>query len=163
MSDVVGTIKLDSVDLQEHKSLLEAINRFNSNVKIQFDIPIEDIVDMFYYYVKANSEHANDIESYMCITPEIINEDNQLYFTLNFDDDEEDSSDVEFLLKELRNTFGVNFERKCELRELFRVLLMDCPEYSIIEEGTNKKLLFSLYYETYEFSWLKAFLEGRNT
>lgn len=153
------TIKLDDVDLHEHVDLLQIISKVNDEVKVEFEIPIEEIVDMFNFYIKKTAEHIKDIENYKCICPEVIDkyDDGCYFFTLNSIDDEDSQSDIEFLYKELKRQFGINFKKDCELKDLFRVLLMDCSDYDIM----GHVLKFSLYYETYKTSWLRDFLEQK--
>lgn len=154
------TIKLENINLEENKDLLEIINKINDEIKVEFKITLDEVVDMFYYYVKHTAEHIRDIESYKCICPEIIDKynDGEYYFTLNSIDDEDSLSDINFLCNELKRHFGVNFKKDCNVRELFRILLMDCSDYDIIDN----LLKFNLYYKTYNESWIKNFLEQKS-
>lgn len=157
MNNLITTIVLDDVNLEDNKDLLQIITKVNDNVKVQFDVAIDSIVDMFNYYIKNHAEHIKDIESYDCICPEVIDKygNGEYYFTLNSIDDDDSQSDIEFIVKELKRQFGVNLKDDCKLKDLFTVLLMDCSDYDIIEG----RLKFKLYYNTYKSSWLKDFLE----
>lgn len=153
-------IKLENIILEENKDLLQIINKVNDDVKVEFEVMLSEIVDMFFFYVKKTSEHIKDIETYDCICPEVIDkyDNGEYYFTLNTIDDEDSISDINFLYDELKRQFGVNFKKDCKLNDLFRVLLMDCSNYDIID-GLLK---FSLFYKTYEVSWIKYYLEHKN-
>lgn len=155
-------IKLDDVDLYENIDLLQIISKVNDEVKVEFEMSIDEIVDMFNFYIKKTAEHIKDIENYNCICPEVYlsptYNNAEYYFTLNSIDDEDSQSDIEFLQKELKRQFGINFKKDCELKDLFRVLLMDCSDYDIIGDV----LKISLYYETYKKSWLRDFLEQKD-
>ena len=146
---------VENVDLEYDATLLRNVN----DAKLQFTLPVESVIDMFNYYVEHCTEHIEDLENYTCICPEIYyneNEDNnkQYYFTLNCIDDDDSISDIDFLLTELKRQFGVNFKNDCSLYNLFRVLLMDCSDYDIV----NETLIVKIYYETFIHSWIKDFI-----
>ena len=146
---------VENIDLEHNVTLLRKM----PDAKLRFALPVESVVDMFNYYVEHCIEHIEDLENYACIYPEIYyneNEDSfkQYYFTLNCADDDDSISDISFLLEELKRQFGVNFKNDCSLYNLFRVLLMDCSDYDII----NETLIIKIYYETFIVSWIKDFI-----
>lgn len=159
MSNLIANIKIDDVDLND-KHFLELINKHNDNMKVNINIPVEDIDKLFYFYVKKHCESLSDIDEYSCIRPKIYKSNNDYYFTLDINEDEDNNSDIDFLLKELKSLFGINLRKDCKLKQLFSVLLMGCTEYSIIEWNTFLKINFDLYYESYKYSWIKDFMEG---
>lgn len=156
MNNVIE-IDLDNLNSNENQSLLQVINKLNNNVKVRFNFDYEEIIDMFYFYVKINNEHVQDIESYSCINPEIIlKEDGNLYFDLGFIDDEEDSSDIKFLIAEFKQMFGIRLKREVNLKSLLQIMFMNCNEYVL----RNNFVSISYYYETYDNSWLKKYIEN---
>lgn len=157
MNNLITTIVLDDVNLEDNLDLLQIISKVNDNVKLQFSFPVSDITDMFIYYVEHTAEHIKDIREYDCICPDIIDKygDGEYFFTLNSIDDEESQSDVEFLQNELKRQFGINLKNDCRLTDLFMVLLMDCCSYDIIDDI----LTIKIYYKNYKESWIKDYLE----
>ena len=155
MRNYNATIMLEDIDLEQDKDLLQVINKVNDSVKLKFELQIEDIVDMFKFYIKENIENLYDFEEYDCIMTEIKKDNDEYYLTLNFIDDEDSQSDIDYLLRELKRHFGINFINNCALQDLFRILLMQCSDYDIIED----KLIIKIYYETYKISWLKQYFE----
>lgn len=160
MNNLITNITLENIDLESNKDLLQIINKINDNVKVHLVLPIDSIIDMFNYYVKSTAEHIKDIEEYDCIAPEIIDQygDGHYFFNLNSINDDESQSDIEFIQNELKRQFGVNFKNAFDINELFRVLLMDCSDYDIINDMLNIKL----YYKNYMNSWIKLYLEENN-
>lgn len=158
MSILNTSIVLDDINLEENLDLLHIINKVNDNVKLQFEFPVSEIINMFIYYIEHTAEHIKDIRDYDCICPEIIYkyDDEEYYFTLNSIDDEESQSDIEFLQNELKRQFGINLKNDCRLNDLFMVLLMDCCSYDII----NDNIIIKLYYKNYIKSWIKSYLEN---
>lgn len=150
----IASIVLEDVNIEDNHDLLQIINKIDDTVKLQFSLPIDSIVDMFKYYVKTNIEHIEDIDEYDCVYPEVIQTDDDYLFTLNLINDDDSQADIKCLLAELKRQFGINFNNDCTLDNLFRVLLMDCADYDII----NNVLYIKLYYDTYKSSWLKDFL-----
>lgn len=161
MSNLTANILLENVNLEDNLDLLHIINKVNDDVKLQFNLPVESVVEMFICYVEHHADHIKDISNYSCICPEVYcNEDEnskQYFFTLNSIDDEDSESDIEFLLTELKRQFGINFKNDCSLYNLFRVLLMDCSDYDII----NDELVIKMYYESYKASWIKEYLNNK--
>lgn len=158
MNNVIE-IDLDNLNSNENQSLLEVINKLNDNVKVRFNFDYEEILDMFYFYVKINNEHVQDIESYSCIDPEItLKEDGNIYFDLGFIDDEEDISDIKFLIAEFKQMFGINLKRQVRLKQLLQVMFMNCNECIL----QNNFVSVSYYYENYNNSWLKKYIENNN-
>lgn len=157
MNNLITTIVLDDVNLEDNLDLLQIISKVNDNVKLQFSFPVLNITDMFTYYVEHTAEHIKDIREYDCICPDIIDKygDGEYFFTLNSIDDEESQSDVDFLQNELKRQFGINLKNDCRLTDLFMVLLMDCCSYDIIDDI----LTIKIYYKNYKESWIKSYLE----
>lgn len=148
-------IDLDNLNSNENQSLLKVINKLNSEVKVRFNFNYEEIIDMFYFYVKINNEHVQDIEFYSCINPEIIlKENDNLYFDLGFIDDEEDSSDIKFLIAEFKQMFGISLKRQVRLKQLLQIMFMNCKELTL----QNNFVSVSYYYENYDNSWLKKYI-----
>ena len=157
MTGLYGLVKLEDIDITENKALLEMINARNNNLQLEFCIQLCDIVDLFKYYISKNSEHIVDIDSYDCIDIEIIKDRDNILFTLNASDDDEDIYDIKFLEKELKRLFGVSL-LNCKIEKVLNVLLTDCKSYSI--EGDILKL--NIYYENFKETWIGEFLNSQN-
>lgn len=157
MTGLFGLVKIEDIDIQENKALLEIINARNNNLQLEFSMNLCDIEDLFKYYISRNSEHITDIESYDCIDIEIIKKDNDILFTLNASDDDEDISDIKFLEKEFKRLFGVSL-LNCKLEHILNVILTDCKSYSI--EGDILKL--NIYYDNFKETWIGEFLNSQN-
>ena len=152
MNDLKATILLEDVYVDDYHDLLEIINKIDDNVKLQFKIPVANIVDLVKEYLKVYSDHLSNIDEYDCILPEVINKyrDGVYFFCLNSSDDDEDQSDVTFIKEELKRQFGANFNKDVPINEILKILLIG-SEYDIIDNI----LVVNMYYKTYNVSWLK--------
>lgn len=156
MNDV---IEIALNDLNENQQLLNTINKFNNIVRVRFNFDFEEIIDMFYFYVKMNNEYVQDIEFYSCINPEIIKKENEdVYFDLGFIDEEEDSSDIKFLITEFKDMFGIRLNNEVKLVHLLQIMFMNCNECSI----KNNFVSISYYYDNYNNSWIKKYIDLNN-
>lgn len=158
MPRLYSLAKLENIDVKEDKALLETINSKTNNLQLEFCMQLCDIVDLFKYYINKNAEHIEDINNYDCIDIDIIKENNDILFTLNPSDDEEDISDIKFLDKEFKRYFGSSI-LKCDIKKVLRILLTDCKEYSI----DNETLKLNMYYDNYKHTWLGEYLSNLNS
>lgn len=156
MANLYGLAKLENIDIVENKALLEMINARNNNLQLEFNIHLHDIIDLFKYYIKNNSEYITDIDSYDCIDIEIIQDKEKILFTLNASDDDEDASDIRFLNKELKKLFGVSL-LNCNIENILNVLLVDCKSYHI----EDNILKLNIYYENFKETWIGDFLNNQ--
>lgn len=156
MTNLFSSVILENIDVNENKALLEMINAKNNNLQLEFCIQLCNIVDLFKYYISKNAEHIVDIDSYDCIDIEIIKDREDILFTLNASDDDEDISDIKFLDKELKRYFGKSI-LNCNIEDILRILLIDCKSYSI--EGDILKL--NIYYENFKETWIGEFLNSQ--
>lgn len=152
-------ILLEDISLTEDKELLEIIKRYDDNIILQQLLCIDEVIDMFKYYVKHQTEYASDLDDYDCIDPKIYDkyEDGNYYFSLGIINNDEDESDINFLLNLLKEQFGINLNKDCKVGDIFRILLMDCGEYYI----TDDILTIKICYDTYKVSWLKDYFEEK--
>lgn len=158
MSNFYSSVKLENIDVNENKALLDMINAKTDNLQLEFCMSMCNIVDLFKYYINRNAEHIVDIDNYDCIDIEVIKEDDDILFTLNASDDEEDISDIKFLEKEFKRYFGVSI-LKCDINNILRILLTDCNKYSIEDDI----LKLNMYYENYKETWLGEYLNKLNS
>ena len=156
MTNLFSSVILEDIDVKENEALLEMINAKNNNLQLEFSMGICDIEDLFRYYINKFADHIEDIDNYDCINIEIKKDDDSFSFTLNPSDDEEDLSDVKFLDKELKRYFGKSI-LNCDLKDVLRILLMDCKSYSI----ENDVLKINIYYENFKETWIGNYLNSQ--
>lgn len=157
MTNLFSSVILEDIDVKENEALLEMINAKNNNLQLEFSMELCEISKLFRYYISKFAEHIEDIDDYNCIDIEIKNDDNDnVIFTLNASDDEEDASDIKFLDKELKRYFGKSI-LNCDIKDILRILLIDCKSYSI--EGDILKL--NIYYENFKETWIGEYLNSQ--
>ena len=157
MTNLFSSVILEDIDVKENEALLEMINAKNNNLQLEFSMELCEISKLFRYYISEFSEHIKDIDDYNCIDIEIKNDENDnVIFTLNASDDEEDASDIKFLDKELKRYFGKSI-LNCDIKDILRILLIDCKSYSI--EGDILKL--NIYYENFKETWIGKYLNSQ--
>lgn len=150
-NDLIATILLQDVYIEDYIHFLESINKIDDNISIRIKMPVDNIVDLIFEYLKHHTEFLSDLNEYDCITPNIyFDSDMEAYFALNSSDNEDDESDVIFIQKELKKQFGANFNKDVKLIEILKILLMG-TKYAII----GKELICDIYYENYKESWFK--------
>ncbi len=156
MTNLFSSVILEDIDVKENEALLEMINAKNNNLQLEFSMDLCKIEDLFRYYINRFTEHIEDIDNYDCINIEIKNEDNKVTFTLNPSDDDEDLSDIKFLDKELKRYFGKSI-LNCDIKDILRILLMDCKSYSI----EDNLLKINMYYDNYKETWIGEYLNSQ--
>lgn len=157
MTNLFSSVILEDIDVKENEALLEMINAKNNNLQLEFSMELCEISKLFRYYISEFAEHIKDIDDYNCIDIEIKNDENDnVIFTLNASDDEEDASDIKFLDKELKRYFGKSI-LNCDIKDILRILLIDCKSYSI--EGDILKL--NIYYENFKETWIGKYLNSQ--
>ena len=156
MTNLFSSVILEDIDVKENEALLEMINAKNNNLQLEFSMDLCKIEDLFRYYINRFTEHIEDIDNYDCINIEIKNEDNKVTFTLNPSDDDEDLSDIKFLDKELKRYFGKSI-LNCDIKDVLRILLMDCKSYSI----EDNLLKINMYYYNYKETWIGEYLNSQ--
>lgn len=156
MTNLFSSVILEDIDVKENEALLEMINAKNNNLQLEFSMDLCKIEDLFRYYINRFTEHIEDIDNYDCINIEIKNEDNKVTFTLNPSDDDEDLSDIKFLDKELKRYFGKSI-LNCDIKDVLRILLMDCKSYSI----EDNLLKINMYYDNYKETWIGEYLNSQ--
>lgn len=156
MTNLFSSVILEDIDVKENEALLEMINAKNNNLQLEFSMDLCEIEDLFRYYINRFTEHIEDIDNYDCINIEIKNEDNKVTFTLNPSDDDEDLSDIKFLDKELKRYFGKSI-LNCDIKDILRILLMDCKSYSI----EDNLLKINIYYDNYKETWIGEYLNSQ--
>ena len=156
MTNLFSSVILEDIDVKENEALLEMINAKNNNLQLEFSMDLCEIEDLFRYYINRFTEHIEDIDNYDCINIEIKNEDNKVTFTLNPSDDDEDLSDIKFLDKELKRYFGKSI-LNCDIKDILRILLMDCKSYSI----EDNLLKINMYYDNYKETWIGEYLNSQ--
>ena len=156
MTNLFSSVILEDIDVKENEALLEMINAKNNNLQLEFSMDLCKIEDLFRYYINRFTEHIEDIDNYDCINIEIKNEDNKVTFTLNPSDDDEDLSDIKFLDKELKRYFGKSI-LNCDIKDILRILLMDCKSYSI----EDNLLKINIYYDNYKEAWIGEYLNSQ--
>ncbi len=156
MTNLFSSVILEDIDVKENEALLEMINAKNNNLQLEFSMDLCKIEDLFRYYINRFTEHIDDIDNYDCINIEIKNEDNKVTFTLNPSDDDEDLSDIKFLDKELKRYFGKSI-LNCDIKDILRILLMDCKSYSI----EDNLLKINMYYDNYKETWIGEYLNSQ--
>ena len=147
---------IEDIFIADDEKLLDTISKTIDTIKLHIQISIDRIVDMFKYYIKHQTEYGSDIEIYECIDPIVYDKynDGNYYFSLNIIDDDEYKSDVDFLLTIFKEQFGINLSKDCKIEDIFRILLMDCLSYDIIEDDI---LSIRIYYDSFKTSWLKDY------
>lgn len=150
---LIGRLKLNNINVEENRRLLDMIYSYNNELEIEFSLNFCEIIEMFKYYVNRNIELLGDIDQYDCIYPQLKYIDNELMFTLNASDDEEDYSDVKHIDKELKRHFGVSL-LNCKAEHVFNILLSHCNDYCI----ENELIELNIYYENYKETWLGEYL-----
>lgn len=156
MTNLFSSVILEDIDVKKNEALLEMINAKNNNLQLEFSMDLCEIEDLFRYYINRFTEHIEDIDNYDCINIEIKNEDNKVTFTLNPSDDDEDLSDIKFLDKELKRYFGKSI-LNCDIKDILRILLMDCKSYSI----EDNLLKINIYYDNYKETWIGEYLNSQ--
>lgn len=157
MSNLYSSAKLENIDVESNKALLEMINSKANNLQLEFCMQLCNIEDLFKYYVNKHAEHINDLDIYDCINIEIReNNFGKHIFTLNASDDEEDMSDILFLSKELRRHFGVSL-LNCKLESVLNILLMDCVSYTI----DDNIIKINIYYDNYKNTWIGEYFNNQ--
>lgn len=152
---VMGKLKISNINIENNKNLLDMIYSHNDELELEFSLNLCEIAQMFEYYVSRNIEMLKDFNNYDCIYPQFKNIDNELIFTLNASDDEDDLSDIRHINKELKRHFGVSL-LNCKAEQIFRILLSDCSNYCIDED----KIYLDIYYESYKETWLGEYLKN---
>lgn len=150
---LMGRLKLDNVNIKDNKQLLDMIYSYNDELELEFSMNFCEIIEMFKYYVNRNIELLEDIEQYDCIYPQLKYIDNELMFTLNASDDEDDYSDIKHIDRELKRHFGVSL-LNCKAEYVFNILLSYCSSYCI----ENGLIELDIYYENYKETWLGEYL-----
>ena len=156
MANLFSSVVLENIDVKENEALLEMINAKNDNLQLEFSMDMCDIEDLFRYYINKFADHIEDIDNYDCINIEVKKENNDIIFTLNPSDDEEDSSDIKFLDKELKRYFGKSV-LSCDIKDVLRILLIDCKSYSI----ENDILRINIYYDNFKETWIGEYLNSQ--
>lgn len=154
----IASIILEDINVEDNKDLLKMINRVDDSVKIQLNFAIDTLIDMFNYYIEKEIEYIDTLDNYDVLPTIYKNEENnEYYFSLGADtDDEDNTGDIKCLLDELKRQFGINFANDCKLSNMLRVLLLDCVEYDIIGDVISMKI----YYDTYRISWIRDFVNN---
>ena len=152
---VLGKLKISNVDIEKDKDFLDMIYSHNNDLELEFSLNLCEIVEMFKYYVNRNIEMIGNIDQYNCIYPEFKYIDNELLFTLNASDDEEDASDLKHIDRELKRHFGVSL-LNCKAEDLFRILLTYCSDYCI----ENDIIYLDIYYENCKETWIGEYLSS---
>lgn len=146
---MIGNIKLNEIDIDNNLDLIEYINKKNDDLQLEFILTHEQLLELIIYYIKENIEYLKDIDKYECIYPQILKQSNEFIFILNESEiqDENDLTDINFIIKELKHHFGANLS-KCKLNNILRLILMDCVSYDIIDNWIQ----INIYYENYKHS-----------
>lgn len=152
---VLGKLQISNIDIENNKDFLEMIYSYNNDLELEFSLSLCEITDMFKYYVNRNIEMIGDINQYDCIYPEFKYIDNELYFTLNASDDEDDASDIKHIDRELKRHFGMSL-LNCKAENVFRMLLTYCSEYYIEDDI----IYLNIYYENYKEAWVGEYLSN---
>lgn len=152
---VMGKLKISNINIEKNKDLLDMIYSYNDDLELEFSLSLCEIVQMFEYYVNRNIEMIGNINEYDCIYPEFKYIGEELMFTLNASDDEDDASDVEHIDRELKRHFGVSL-LNCKAEHLFKILLIYCSDYYIEDNIIN----LDIYYENYKETWLGEYLKN---
>ena len=155
---VMGKLKISNIDMKDNEELLDMIYSYNDDLELEFSLTLCEITELFKYYVNRNIEMIGDLDSYDCVYPEFKIIDNELIFTLNASDDDDDNSDVRHIDRELKRHFG-NSLLECSAENIFRILLMDCCLYTL----NNDIIEISMFYENYKETWLGEYLANKES
>lgn len=161
MEHLIGTILLKNINICEYHDLLEIINKIDNNVMVQFKIPISKVAYLIKEYLRYHSDHLRNIDDYDCVFLEIIDTygDGNYYLRLNSSEDDEDSSDIEFIKEELKRQFGANFNNDVSVEKVLKILLMG-SEYDIISNDST--LVINMFYQTFNKNWIKNIINNIN-
>lgn len=152
---MLGKLKIENIDVEQNKEFLEMIYEHNDDLELEFSLSLCEIAEMFKYYVNRKIELIGDMDQYDCIYPEFKNIDNDLYFTLNASDDDEDNSDINHIDRELKKHFGVS-ALHCKAEHILKILLMNCNDYYIDDNVIH----LTIYYENYKETWIGPYLSS---
>lgn len=152
---ILGKLKIDNIDVEQNKDFLEMIYEHNDDLELEFSLSLCEITEMFKYYVNRKIELIGDIDQYDCVYPEFKYIDDELYFTLNASDDEEDASDINHLDRELKKHFGVS-TLYCKAEHILKILLIYCSNYYI----DDNMIHLNIYYENYKETWIGPYLSN---
>lgn len=150
---ILGKLKIEDIDVEESKELLEMIYDNNTDLELEFSLTLCEITKMFKYYVNRQIELIGNIDLYDCVYPEFKFIDNELYFTLNASDDEDDISDINHIDRELKRHFGISL-LNCKAENIFKILFIYCNSYYIDEFFLH----LNIYYENYKETWIGKYL-----
>lgn len=153
---MITSIVIKDIDLEEHEHLLNVIEKYNSNVELEFEIYKDDVIDMISSYMNTFEEEM-PLTDYDCLSPEIV--DDELRMNFNNADDEDDS-DIRCIKENMYHYFGIkdNEVDVIPLKKLLHVLLLEATSFELIDD----KIKFSIYYSNYSNSFIQKFLNKEN-